>query len=104
MANVAKLQEIDESDEPANQNKAKPGTVNGVTAAHLKQFIERIERLETDKASISEDLREVYSEAKGSGFDVVTIRRIVKLRKMDNEKRQEQDELLEVYLHALGME
>ena len=69
----------------------------------LKSFVERIERLEEEKAALSADIREVYSEAKGSGFDVKIIRKVVALRKLDQSERQEQEELLEVYMRGLGM-
>jgi uncharacterized protein (UPF0335 family) len=72
-------------------------------AAHLKQFIERVERLEEDKASITGDIKDVYAEAKANGFDVPTMRKIVSLRKMDRDKRMEQEQILETYMHALGM-
>jgi len=78
--------------------------VGGVAADRLKSFIERIERLEEEKKALSEDIREVYSEAKGSGFDIKVIRQIIRLRKMDATDRREQDEVLAVYLRALDME
>ncbi|MGI9503157.1 MAG: DUF2312 domain-containing protein [Geminicoccaceae bacterium] len=73
------------------------------TADRLKSFIERVERLEEDRAGIAADIKEVYSEAKGEGFDTKTIRKIVAIRKKDQEKREEEDALLETYMHALGM-
>jgi uncharacterized protein (UPF0335 family) len=69
----------------------------------LKSIIERIERLEEEKAALSEDIREVYSEAKGNGFDTKIIRQVVKLRKLDRADRQEQEAILDLYLSALGM-
>jgi uncharacterized protein (UPF0335 family) len=69
----------------------------------LRAFIERIERLEEERQALSEDVREVYAEAKGSGFDTKTLRQVVKLRKQDAAERQEQEALLDLYLHALGM-
>lgn len=74
-----------------------------VSAAELRQFIERIETLEEEKDSIAESIREVYSEAKAQGFDVKTMRSIVKLRAMDRHKRIEQEALLETYKSALGL-
>jgi len=68
----------------------------------LKSFIERIERLEEDKAAIAGDLKEVYSEAKGEGFDVKILRKVVRLRKQDTAKRQEEEALLDLYLSAIG--
>ena len=69
----------------------------------LKAIIERIERLEEEKKTISDDIRDVYAEAKGNGFDVKTLRVVVRLRKQDINERKEQEALLETYLHALGM-
>ena len=68
----------------------------------LKSLIERIERLEEDKAAVSGDLKEVYAEAKGEGFDVKIIRKVVRLRKQDVAKRQEEEALLDLYISAIG--
>ena len=75
----------------------------GLAADRLRAFIERIERLEEEREGIAADIREVYSEAKGAGFDIKTIRHVVRLRRMDDHDRLEQDLLLETYLQALGM-
>ena len=77
--------------------------VGGISGTRLRSFIERIERLEEEKAALAADIREVYSEAKGSGFDPKIMRHIVKLRKLDEADRSEQEAVLEVYLSALGM-
>ena len=69
----------------------------------LKAIVERIERLEEEKKTISDDIRDVYAEAKGNGYDVKTLRVVVRLRKQDVNERKEQDAILETYLHALGM-
>jgi len=69
----------------------------------LKAFIERVERLEEEKKAIADDIRDVYAEAKGSGFDVKALRAIVRLRKQDPDERKEQEAILETYMHALGM-
>jgi uncharacterized protein (UPF0335 family) len=69
----------------------------------LKSIIERIERLEEEKKTISDDIREVYSESKGNGFDVKALRAIVRLRKQDPQERQEAETILEMYMQALGM-
>ena len=69
----------------------------------LKAIIERIERLEEEKKATSDDIRDVYAEAKGNGFDTKALRTIVRLRKMDTDERREQQEVLDPYLHALGM-
>jgi uncharacterized protein (UPF0335 family) len=70
---------------------------------HLKAFVERIERLEEEKKTIADDIRDVYAEAKGTGFDVKALRTIVRLRKQDSDERKEQEAILETYMHALGM-
>lgn len=76
----------------------------GIAADHLKSFIERIERLEEEKAAIASDIKEVYSEAKGNGFDTKIMKEIIKQRKKSREERQEEEELLDVYKRALGMD
>lgn len=80
------------------------GTGGEVSSERLRSFVKRIEKLEEDKAAVLEDLRDVYAEAKGTGFDARIIRQIVRLRKMESEKRREQEELLDLYKSALGME
>lgn len=77
--------------------------VQGTTRDQLRAFIERIERLEEEKAALAEDVREVYSEAKSMGFDVKTLRTVVRIRKQDANERQEQEAILATYLIALGM-
>jgi len=69
----------------------------------LKAFVERVERLEEEKKALSDDIRDVYSEAKANGFDVKALRTVVRLRKQDVDERKEQEAILETYLHALGM-
>ena len=69
----------------------------------LKSIIERIEKLEEEKKTISDDIRDVYAEAKANGFDVKALRTIVRLRKIEPTEREEQDAILETYMHALGM-
>jgi uncharacterized protein (UPF0335 family) len=81
----------------------KPENTENSTAKHLRAFIERIERLEEEKASLSEDIREVYAEAKSTGFDTKALRAIVRIRKQDDHERMEQEALLATYMHALGM-
>ena len=76
--------------------------LNSTAQGQLKSVIERIERLEEDKAAISADLKEVYLEAKGNGFDVKIIRKVIRLRKQDTAKRQEEDALVDLYLSAIG--
>ena len=77
--------------------------VGGVAGKRLLSFFERIERLEEEKAALAEDVKEVFAEAKAAGFEVKIMRRIMKLRKMEPEKRQEEDELLSLYMSAIGM-
>ena len=78
--------------------------VGGVASDRLRTIIERIERLEEEKQALSNDVREVFSEAKGAGFDVKVIRQVVRLRKMDATDRSEMEQVLDVYKRALGME
>jgi uncharacterized protein (UPF0335 family) len=75
----------------------------GIAADHLKSFIERIERLEEEKKALADDIRDVYSEAKATGFDAKVMRQIVKIRKMDKDDLDEHEALLETYMRALGM-
>ena len=77
--------------------------IGGETADLLRSFVDRIERLEDEKAALTADIREVYSEAKGVGFDVRALRQVLKLRKMDQAERREQEELLELYKRVLGL-
>ena len=69
----------------------------------LRVFVARIERLEEEKAALAADLREVYAEAKGNGFDVKALRTVIRLRRQDENKRREEEAVLTTYLHALGM-
>ena len=75
----------------------------GVAADQLRSFIERIERLDEEKAVLANDIKEVFAEAKMNGFDTPAMRQIIKLRKMDNSDRQEREAILELYMAALGM-
>lgn len=75
----------------------------GIAADRLRSFIERIERLEEDRAGLNADIREVISEAKSAGFDAKALRQIVRLRKLDPDERQAQEHLLEVYRRAVGI-
>lgn len=85
---------------PGKGHNSKPG---GIAADRLKAFIERIERLEEEKKGIAGDIRDIFSEAKGVGFDTKTMRAVLKLRKLDSAERDEQETLLDVYKQALGM-
>lgn len=75
----------------------------GISGAYLKQYIERIERLEAEKTALLSDIRDVYAEAKGNGFDVKIVRQLIKLRRMDHADIEEQETLLEIYKEAIGM-
>jgi len=75
----------------------------GVARDQLRSIIERIERLEEEKKTIADDIKEVYGEAKANGFDTKTLRTVIRLRKQEEAERQEQEALLDLYMHALGM-
>lgn len=77
--------------------------VGGIAGDRLRSFIERIERLEEERGALGEDIKEVYSEAKSAGFDLPTMRQIVRIRKMNQEDRDEKQALLDTYMTALGM-
>ena len=76
---------------------------DSISAEQLRLLIERIERLEDEKRALGEDIKEVYAEAKGTGYDVKIMRKIISLRRMDRDKRREEEEILDLYLSALGM-
>lgn len=75
----------------------------GIAGENLKRYIERIEKLEEEKAEIAADVREIYNRAKGEGFDPKVMRQVIKIKKMDSAEREEQESLLDIYMHALGM-
>lgn len=77
--------------------------VGGVAADQLRSIVERVERLEEGKAGLAADIRDVFAEARGNGFDVRALRQILKLRKQDAGERDEQEAILDTYKHALGM-
>ena len=76
--------------------------LSGTAQGQLKSIIERIERLEEDKAAVTADLKEVYAEAKGNGFDAKTLRKVVRIRKQDRAKRLEEEALFDLYMSAIG--
>ncbi len=78
--------------------------VGGIAAEQLQSLIMRVERLEEDKANVLSDIREVYAEAKGQGFDVKIMRQLIRLRKMEEHDYKEQEEILDLYKRALGMQ
>ena len=77
--------------------------VGGIAGEQLKSFIERIERLEDEKRALGEDIKEIYAEAKGTGFEPKIMRQIIKIRRMDRDEHDEQESLLDLYKRALGM-
>ncbi len=79
-----------------------PDVLTATAQGRLKSFIERIERLEEDKAAVANDMKEVFAEAKGEGFDVKILRKVIRLRKMDKVKREEEEALIDLYLSAIG--
>ena len=94
---------IQESSMPATAAAEKEQPATRFAKDQLKAFVERIERLEEEKKATSDDIRDVYAEAKGNGYDVKALRTIVSLRKQDTDERREQQAVLETYMHALGM-
>jgi uncharacterized protein (UPF0335 family) len=83
--------------------KAKTVDSDSVAQDQIRAFIERIERMEEEKQAIADDLKEIYAEAKGNGFDTKVLRQVVRIRKQDRAERMEQEALLDLYLAALGM-
>jgi uncharacterized protein (UPF0335 family) len=83
--------------------KAKSADAGGVAAQQLRAFVDRIERLEEEKKALADDIKEVYAEAKGNGFDTKILRKVIALRKRDLAERQEEETILDLYLQALGM-
>ena len=77
--------------------------VGGVAAAELRQFIERIERLEEEKKGLQDDIKDVFAELKGRGYEPKVVKKVLQIRKKDANERQEEEALLEVYMSALGM-
>jgi uncharacterized protein (UPF0335 family) len=82
---------------------SEPSIGHNVPKEQLKAIIERIERLEEEKKTISDDVRDIYAEAKGNGYDVKALRAVVRFRKQDADERREFETILETYMHALGM-
>ena len=78
-------------------------SVDSVNSSHLRAFVERLEKLEEEKRAIADDIKEVYAEAKGTGFDTKALRKIISMRRQDKDKRREEEAMLELYLSALGM-
>jgi uncharacterized protein (UPF0335 family) len=87
----------------AAEVKGKPKDATRFAKDQLKAIVERIEHLEEEKKTISDDIRDVYAEAKGNGYDVKALRKVIRLRKQDKNERAEEEAVLETYMHALGM-
>jgi uncharacterized protein (UPF0335 family) len=87
----------------AQESKDKEHVATRFAKDQLRAFVERIERLEEEKKALSDDIRDVYAEAKGNGYDVKALRTVIRLRKQDKDERAEQEAILDTYLHALGM-
>ena len=81
----------------------KDADVGGIAAGQLRSLVERIERLEEEKKALAGDIKEVYAEAKGHGFDTKIMRKVISIRKLEDTERQEQESLLDLYMAALGM-
>lgn len=88
---------------PAPAADTRSVDTESVAADQLKSFIERIERLEEEKAGLAGDIKEIFAEAKGNGFDTKAIRKIISIRKKDHAERQEEEAILDLYMQALGM-
>lgn len=91
-------------DLPIMEDADKTNDVGGVAGKRLKSFLDRVERLEEEKKGIADDIKDIYAEAKGVGFDVKIMRKVLKLRKMETEKRREEQELVDLYSVAIGLE
>lgn len=87
----------------AAASKRQSADTVGIAGAQLKSIVERIERLEEEKKALSDDIKDVYAEAKANGYDTKTLRQVIRLRKQDSSERMEQEALLDLYLNALGM-
>ena len=86
-----------------NQIEAFTESETGIPASELRSFIERIERLDSEKAALQDDIKDVFTELKGRGYDAKAVRQILKLRKLDPNERTEQEAIVETYMTALGM-
>jgi uncharacterized protein (UPF0335 family) len=94
-----------QSEAPAGPAAPEPTAAgaDGIAADRLRSFVERIERLEDEKSALTADIRDVFAEAKSAGFDTKIMRQVIKLRRMEQHDRNEQQELIDLYMHALGM-
>ena len=87
----------------ASSDKSTSSDVGGIAADRLRSFVERIERLEEEKRALSSDIKDVFAEAKGAGFDVKVLRKLISLRRVEAQEREEMDEILTLYMRAIGM-
>lgn len=90
--------------ETLKEIKEKENMSNGVNKDELMQYINRIEKLEEDKKAVSEDIKEIYAELKGTGYDSKIVRKVISIRRKTKEQRQEEEALLEMYMNSIGME
>ncbi|MFN3076683.1 MAG: DUF2312 domain-containing protein [Alphaproteobacteria bacterium] len=90
------------NDDTPSRGEEHNAQIGGIAGDALRQFVDRIERLEEEKKALQDDIKDVYGQAKGQGFDVKVLRKIISLRKKDRREREEEEELLELYLAALG--
>ena len=93
----------DIASEPAAEDGPATADPGGIAADRLRAFVERIERLEQEKSALSADIRDIFAEAKATGFDTKIMRQVIKLRRLEQHDRNEQQELIDLYMHALGM-
>ena len=98
-------QHIAANDAPdENNEKTEDKDIGGVSGKRLRAYLDRIERLEEEKKGIADDIKDIYAEAKGVGFDAKILRKVYQLRKMNTDKRREEEELLELYKAAVGID
>jgi len=95
--------EFDEAPKSGSTQAPRPADVGGIAGEQLRAIIDRIERLEEEKKALAEDIKDVFAEAKGNGFDTKIIRKIISIRKRDRDELDEEETMLEVYMRALGM-
>ena len=94
---------VGDDEEYTSDRKPRKNSTDTESHGRLRSFIERIERLEEEKATIGDDIKDVYGEAKSMGFDTKILKKVIALRKKDDQERMEEDLILDTYLHALGM-
>ncbi len=97
------MDDFDEAPKTSTTKAPRPADVGGIAGEQLRAIIDRIERLEEEKKALAEDIKDVFAEAKGNGFDTKIIRKIISIRKRDRNELDEEETMLEVYMRALGM-